>query len=609
MTVMLRRPVPRVLALAFLLLALVGCASAPVGAPVEDRSGGPSAQRAEQLAEEGDLDAAAQAFLDLADASRGEAQAHYRLRAAETRREAGDFDGVARALDGVQRRRLAPDEALRADLLEAELALRANDAQRAGALLMIPEGSVPPALQLRVLELRARTEAANGDRFAAARLRAQLDERLTGADRDMNRAEILAVLSALDDRTLRARATSLRPGDALLPWIEQALRGKGQVLPRDLPHPQRPVGTLIAGDDASYQREGYTALGRIALVLPLGGQVAAVAQSIRDGFLAAYYNDDSGKRPELRVYDAGATPQDAIAAYQRAVADGAGFVVGPLQREAVGQLFRQQLPVRVLALNHPDTGETPPRGSAEFSLLPEAEGAQAADRMLALGITRSAILVTEADWAERAGRAFRAQFEAHGGSITGEARVRDAEFNYKTAILQATPGLTDTSAPEGIGKVTPAGSGVFISMRPQQARLLLPQLRLAGVNVPVYASSHVHSGEVSPGMDRDLDGVEFCDATWLFTPVTGRPDRNLVSHDLPSAGGVGARLFAFGMDAYALLPYMDWLLANPDAYLDGATGQLAADSFGRIHRVLSWARFSGGVARPAQGALAPTMVP
>ena len=80
--------------------------------------------------------------------------------------------------------------------------------------------------------------------------------------------------------------------------------------------------------------------------------------------------------------------------------------------------------------------------------------------------------------------------------------------------------------------------------------------------------------------------------------------RSAITCAVPAAS---ARLFAFGMDAYALLPYLDWLLANRDAYLDGASGQLAIDGFGRIHRVLTWARYSGGVARPVYGALSPAM--
>jgi outer membrane PBP1 activator LpoA protein len=370
-----------------------------------------------------------------------------------------------------------------------------------------------------------------------------------------------------------------------------------------VPRPQRPVGTLIPDADNSLQREGFSAVRQVAILLPLSGQVAGVARSILDGFYAAYFIDDNGERPLLRTYDAGDTPQQAVAAYRQAVADGAGYVVGPLLREAVGELFREPLPVRVLALNHPDSGEVPPQGSAEFGLLPDAEGAQAAERMLSLGITRAAVIVAKADWAERAALAFRAQFEAGGGRVVGEARLQDGEFNYRSAISQATSGIEDTVATDGTKRVSPADAGLFISMRPQQARLLLPQLKLAGIGAPVYATSHINSGDSSASLDRDLEGVEFCDAAWLFSSVPGRPDRSDIARQIGSATGVGARLFAFGMDAYALLPYMDWLLANPDTYLDGASGQLAVDSFGRIHRVLTWARYVDGVAQPVQGAL------
>jgi len=139
-------------------------------------------------------------------------------------------------------------------------------------------------------------------------------------------------------------------------------------------------------------------------------------------------------------------------------------------------------------------------------------------------------------------------------------------------------------------------------MRPQQARLLLPQLRLAGyANVPVFATSHIFSGNNNPGMDRDLDGVEFCDAPWLFDAVPSLPKRSEVVRSLDSARGAGGRLFAMGMDAYALLPYMDWLAQRPDSYLAGATGQLAEDNLGRVQRLLTWARFDNGTPHPVNG--------
>jgi uncharacterized protein len=572
------------------------------------RGDNPQVQQAEQLAREGNLDAAARQFLALAAESGGSAGAHYQLRAAEILRENGDLEGASRAIGDIRRKRLSGDEPLRLDLIDAEVSLQHGDAERASALLMISEDAIPPSLRLRFIELRARAASARGDRFAAAHMRAQLDSELTGPDRDTNRAQIIETLSALDDATLKGRAMSLRPDDALLPWIEHALKLRGQSLPREVPRPQRPVGTLIPNSDNNLRREGFNAIHQVAVILPMTGAVAGVSRSILDGFFAAYFSDDSGERPLVRTYDAGKTPEDAINAYQQSVSDGADFVVGPLLREAVGALFRQPLPVRVLALNHPDTGEVPPRGSAEFGLLPDAEGAQAAERMLSLGITRAAVIASQTDWAERAALAFRAQFESRGGAISGEARIPDGEFNYKSAILQASDGIADRSSSTGGGREVPGDAGVFISMRPQQARLLLPQLKLAGINAPVFATSHVNSGEVNASLDRDLNGVEFCDATWLFSTVPGRPDRNAMNRDLASSNGLGGRLFAFGMDAYALLPYMDWLLAHPETYLDGASGQLAADSFGRIHRVLTWARFEDGVARPVQGALDPIPV-
>ena len=574
---------------ALLCLLLAACATLPMPLP----QSAAQTDRAEQLYRRGDFEQAAAAFLDLAGSRHGEATAHYRLRAAEALRENGDLAGAAQALDGVRRRNLRDDdEVLRLDLLGAEIALHDGDAQRARALLVITDEDLPNDLRVRALELSARADLALGDAFASARMRAQLDGYLHDGDREQNRQQLAETLATLDAATLKTRIDRLPERDALRPWVEQALRSKGQPLASALPRPNHQVGTMRPDANGTLEAQGYVPPHRVALLLPLDAALAAVSQSIRDGFLSAYFADPLERRPLIRIYNSGSTPADAVAAYTAAVADGADRVVGPLQREAVGALFHQPLSVPILALNHPDTGEVPPAGSAEYGLLPDAEGAEVAGRMHDRGIRRAAIIAAESDWAERAARAFRAQFEAGGGSVIGETRLRDKDVNFSTSILQATASLGEGD-----------DVGIFISMRPQQARLLLPQLKIANVNAPVFATSHVYAGENNASLDRDLDGLEFCDAPWLFGAVPGRPDHNRIAAQLDSANGVGARLFAFGMDAYALLPYLDWLLAHPDAYLDGATGDLSADGFGRIHRLLGWARFSNGVALPLDGAL------
>jgi len=575
---------------------LGGCA---IGVVREEPASG-AALEAEQLYKQGDFDHAAQAFLQLAEAHSGD-RAHYRLRAAEAFHENGDIDAVAQTLEGIKPRRLGSEELVRYNLLEAELALNRHDAARAMQYLDYAPATIAMPLRLRALELRARAQADAGNALASARTRAELDRWLGGTDRQQNETQIVATLQLLGPEALKAQALSLMPGDPLRPWLDMALRQSGQALPLVVMRPNQAVGAVQQGE-----REGFRAAHRIALLLPGSGPLQAVAQPVRDGFFTAHFADANPQRAEIYVYDSGGTAAEAVAAYQKAAASGVDRIVGPLSRDAVSAVFAQgHLPVPVLALNQPERGETPPPGSVAFGLTPDAEAAQAAEHVRERGITRAVIITATEDWAERAALAFRAQFESGNAQVVGEARVQEGEVNFSTMIRQAFTGVTPVSnaAPApGAAAATAADTAVFISMRPQQARLLLPQLKLAGfANVPVFATSHIYSGNNNPGMDRDLDGVEFCDAPWLFDAVLSLPKRSEIVRSLDSARGAGGRLFAMGMDAYALLPYMDWLAQRPDSYLAGATGQLAEDNLGRVQRLLTWARFDNGTPHPVNG--------
>jgi len=556
---------------------------------------------AEQAYRQGDFDRAAQAFLQLAE--HGGDRAHYRLRAAESYHDNGESDAVAQALEGIKPKRLGGEELVRYNLLEAELALGRHDVAHAMQYLDFAETTTVMPLRLRALELRARAHAAAGNALASARTRAELDRWLGGADRQQNETQIVATLQPLGADALKQQAQSLTPGDPLRPWIDMALRRNGQALPLVVMRPNQAVGTLQQGE-----REGFRAAHRIALLLPDSGPLRAVAQPVRDGFFAARFADSNAPRAEITVFDSGGSAADAVAAYQKAVASGVDRIVGPLSRDAVSAVFAQgHLAVPVLALNQPEHSEAPPPGSAAFGLNPDAEAAQAAEHVRTRSIARAVIITATEDWAERAALAFRAQFESSSGQIVGEARVQDNEVNFSTMIRQAMAGVTPTSnalpAP-GVAAPPPSDAAIFISMRPQQARLLMPQLKLAGyASVPVFATSHIYSGNNNPGQDRDLDGVEFCDAPWLFDAVLGLPKRSEIVRSLDTARGAGGRLFALGLDAYALLPYLDWLAQRPDSYVAGATGQLAEDNLGRIQRLLIWARFDNGTPHPLNGGL------
>ncbi|MEO8998966.1 MAG: penicillin-binding protein activator [Rhodanobacter sp.] len=595
-----------------LLFSLILAACVPMNAarsPAEIAA----AQSADALAQQGQFVQAAQAYLALADQAPGHADS-YRLQAAEAWRQEGQIERAAPILAGIKRERLSNDEPLRLDLLQAELALKLHDAATALRLTTQPNVTVPAALQLRLLELRSRAMVASGDGWGAARTRAQMDDQLSGFDHAQNRQQILDLLHQLGVEPLKQRAAAMKPGDRMLPWVNEALTRLGVVVAQRQPELQQPVGTLLPGADANV-REGYKVPAQVALLLPHDGNYAAASTSIREGFFAAYL--DAGRnhapRPSVRVYDSKGTSDGAIKAYQQAVSDGAKLVVGPLTRGEVAAVFGQsQLPVPVLALNHPDDKQLPTGDASEFGLLPETEGAQAADHMVERGLRQVYVLISNDDFAQRAAAAFKAELAARGGQLLGTVTLPAGATSYADTITglhipasaPAAPAVAATTADTSTAPAsTVADTGIFISMRPAQARVLLPQLRIAQISLPVIATSHVYAGSDDVSANRDLDGVEFCDAPWLFNAQPGLPNRDDIAAQLPAARGGGARLFAFGMDAWNLVPYLDWLRAHPGSYVPGASGQLTADQFGRVRRVLIWAQFQDGLAHPLSGNL------
>lgn len=572
-------------------LALTACVPANVQ-PSSDEIA--AAHSADVLAHQGQFDQAAQAWLTLAAQSSGRSD-HYRLLAAEAWRQEGQIERTASVLTQINRKNLANDEPLRFDLLRAELALSQHDAATALQLTTQANVVVPDALQLRLLELRANAMAASGDNWGAARTRVQMDDRLSGFDRAQNRKQILGLLGKVGVEPLKQRGAAMKPGDRMLTWVNEALTQLGVVVARPQAELQQPVGTLLPGADANV-REGYKVPEHIALLLPSDGNYAAASAPIREGFFAAYL--DAGRnhapRPTVRTYNSHGTADGAIKAYKQAVSDGAQLVVGPLTRGEVAAIFGQaQLPVPLLALNHPDDRQLPAGETSEFGLLPETEGAQVADHMIERGLRHAYVLISSDDFAQRAATAFKAEFASRGGQVDSATTV--------TTFTDALNGLTIN------GSSTDAG--IFISMRPTQARTLVPQLLIANLHLPVFATSHIYEGTDDAAANRDLEGVEFCDSPWLFNAQPGLPNHDDIAAQLPAARGGAARLFAFGMDAWNLVPYLDWLRTHPGSYMPGASGQLTADQFGRIRRVLIWAKFQDGLARPLNGSLQMDDVP
>lgn len=601
------RSIPRVLP-ALILLLLASCASTP-----RQRADQPSEMDAQTLYLQGEFRAAADAWLALAGANRADRQ-RYRVRAAEAYREEGDSAAMQSLIDDIDRKRLPAEDRFRLDLMQAELALGAKDASGALALLVTPNGGVPEDSAPRYYELRARARSQAGDTLGAIADRVALDALMDeGTDKAANAGEIRALVGTLPEDDLRQRLRVADRNDPLYPWLLAGARSMAEARGTAGSYASEIVATrpLEASEPAivltDVERATY---GRVALLLPSKGPLAAASAAVREGIFAAYFADP-GQRPAIRVYDAGDSVETALAAYRAALDDGAERVLGPISREAVTALFQSDVArVPTLALNYADAPALPPPGSLQFALLPEEEAASAADRMAERGLKRALVLVPKDDVGQRAAAAFGERLRAQGGVVAGTAEYDPAaadqslEIRRLVGIEQSQARVQFLRGMLGMElKMDPTPradvDAIFLFARNAQARVLLPQLKtFEATRFPILSTSAIYSGSNSQA-DIDLDGVEFSEAPWLLgtSNEPSIPTRaDLVA--LKTASGPAARLFAFGIDAYRLLPHLEWLERNPGRPVIGATGALSADPNGRIRREPGWARFTGASPRP-----------
>ncbi|NKF21376.1 penicillin-binding protein activator [Solimonas marina] len=328
---------------------------------------------------------------------------------------------------------------------------------------------------------------------------------------------------------------------------------------------------------------------QLALLLPLSGAFSATADSVRDGFFSAYFNDSL--HPPVRVYDVGSTPSSLRAAYQTALREGATFIIGPLRKSDVAALAGDVPAVPVLALNYLDDGAQTPPDFYQFGLSPEDEARSAAREALAQGLHRAVALVPSADWGDRVVDAFNQTLRAGGGAVVAEQHYDQGTYD-QSKIIAALMGV-DASQARHRALTAALGESseyepqrrqdidmIFIAARGQDARMLMPQLKFnrAG-DLPVYATALVYDGKPS----ADTAGVRFCDAPWTIGDSPALQQARAASDGLPISN---PRLFALGRDAYGLSAGLAQHRIREGDTLDGVTGKLEWQGT-VIHRDLS----------------------
>ena len=607
--------ISRALAWLTALIALSACATVPDEQPAAHS---PNLEKARAAEQGGDYASAAAAYLAAAAHGDKTQRIDHLLNAADAFYRGRLPERAKQTLLSLTNSTLQPEQLVRKQRLLASLAVAENKPRDALEALQESRPELSPTERARQMELRATAYAQAGDVLAAARERVALAPLLMDNEAQRRNEQLLWLsLIKLPQSTLEGLRPA--PPDILNGWIALALIAKTSAQSGDTEqrlaewrglYPDHPASEeVLASFGAQPPAQLARGPARIALLLPLTGAYARPAEAVRDGFLAAHFqerqNADATAAPAIKIYDTGEAPAAAAQVYERAVADGAELVVGPLAKEGVAALAQgTTLVVPVLALNYTDDEQSPP-GLYQFGLSPEQEAREVAERAWLDGHVHALAIVPSGDWGNRVMRAFQIHWQALGGRVVEAQTYAPNESDFSAPLrhmlnIDASEARARAlrSALQIDLKFTPQrrkdADFIFMAGFPRQARLIPPQLKFfyAG-DLPIYSTSHVYEGRVDPAKDRDLDGVLFTDIPWLLK-TDGDPLRAAIEQTWPRQGGL-LRLYALGADAYRLAHHVRLGRISGNDALDGATGRLTIDDRGRVLRTTMWARFSRGV--------------
>jgi uncharacterized protein len=344
---------------------------------------------------------------------------------------------------------------------------------------------------------------------------------------------------------------------------------------------------------------------KIALVLPLEGPLATAGKAIRDGFLAAYYLDDSADRGEtdIRIFNTAGTSFSDL--YKQLSEQDIDLIVGPLEKEALAGLGSMNtLPVPALGLNYLPADTKPADGLYQFGLSAEDEARQIADRLAAEQLRQVLVLIPGGEWGDRVEAALLKRMASHDGvALDIERFYREDNLRAVTADLLGITVSRDRAiqVERTIGmdvefepRRRQDADAIVMVAEPTVARQFKPLFAFYfGGDLPVYSPSIIYEGTPAPSRDRDLNGVIFTDIPWVLGDDNEL--RTRATENLSGTRGQPGRLFAMGADAWRLSKRLPLLKQVESASISGQTGVLTMTPQGSIHREQLWAQFRNGV--------------
>ena len=361
----------------------------------------------------------------------------------------------------------------------------------------------------------------------------------------------------------------------------------------------------------------------IAVLLPLSGRFSRSGKMVHDGIIAAHYRHQGlGDIPSIKFYDT-AQSLSGLSSYQQAINEGADFVIGPLLKKSISEIAAlDSLSTPSLFLN--STANMPERHQMafQFVLSIEDEAIQAAHRAWEKGYRKAIAFIPKGSRGQRAVTAFGDYFEQLGGELIDTEEYQD--ISKVSGNVQKLLGVdASINRKQGLEKILGRNiefemrrrqdaDFIFMISKPKEARRIKPFINFYfALNLPVISTSDIYSGLGESKPDNDLNGIEFSDIPLYISErqeiIETRKTISQIDNDILK--GSNGRLFSLGFDAYQIISQITKLRAFPDYRWYGLSGEIGIDEQGLVHRYLTWAKFSKGVAKVTKERIPSTPLP
>lgn len=315
----------------------------------------------------------------------------------------------------------------------------------------------------------------------------------------------------------------------------------------------------------------------IAVLLPQSDRMAKAAETIRDGFLAAYYADSQANKEAVTLDFYDSDSKNIIDLLHDIEQSNADLIIGPLDRERVDSVIAANATdIPVLALNSSDKSA---QGVYQFSLSPEDELARLVAWMKAQGVTRPLVLLGNDANSQRQYQLFQSYWQ----SSQALPRVT-LDSSRKGGLVASIKEMLQNSAQYD----------AFFLAAPQLASQVSPSLKYFKNRLPLYASSSAWTPVEDGSSQRDLEGLRFCDAPWILDDPQPEQASLYQAFNRPSSSY--DRLYAFGADAWTLA--RNWERVQDGEPLSLRSGMIQPSRSGHLRRTPTCAEVRNGFATP-----------